>query len=122
MQPCTPHAVITTDSAICIGGHFYAASTLRLSCYGIFQSFNASSVVTNTEHVQTSRYLLQRIMVMIEGLYQDLFTGDHRNMQTELPHMPDVTTGKGLADLWCFANLMEFGNALHHLCHIDDDT
>jgi len=62
MRPNTPHVVFTAEHSVCIGGHFLATTTLRDTCYGIFHSFVAGTVVTNTKHVREVFMLLARIM------------------------------------------------------------
>lgn len=62
MRPNTPHCVVTFESAICKGGHLYATSTIRDSCYGYWHSFVASTLLTNTEHTTEAQLLLQRLV------------------------------------------------------------
>lgn len=63
MRPNTPHAVVTPDNSICHGGHFYATSTLRDTCYGIFHSFVSGTLTTNTDHCLHAMQLLARMVV-----------------------------------------------------------
>ena len=58
MRPNTPHFVVTPESAICHGGHFYAMSTIRDTIFGIYHMFVASKNITNTEHTQDAHLLL----------------------------------------------------------------
>lgn len=60
MRPNTPHAVYTPDHAICMGGHFYATSTMQSTMFGIIHTFVAGSLLTNTEHL-VSRNLIRRV-------------------------------------------------------------
>lgn len=69
MRPNTPHIVYTAESAVCLGGHYYSASTLRDTCYGMIHSFVAGSVVTNTSHVKEAFMLLARMVIF----YHDMF-------------------------------------------------
>lgn len=50
MRPCQRHYVLTLLEAIVFGKHFYSASTIRETCYGIIQSFLFNAYITNTEH------------------------------------------------------------------------
>ena len=50
MRPNTPHWVLTVEPAVCRGGHFYCASTLRDTSYGYFHAFIGHTYLTNTEH------------------------------------------------------------------------
>ena len=63
MRPNTPHVVFTAESAVCLGGHYYATSTLRDTCYGVFHSFVAGSVITNASHVRESFMVFARMVV-----------------------------------------------------------
>lgn len=59
MRPNTPHIVFTLEHAVCIGGHFYATSTLQDTLYGLEHNFFLGHLITNTEHI-ASRLLLRR--------------------------------------------------------------
>lgn len=61
MKPNTPHAVFTTADCICFGGHFYSATNLQDTFFGIVHCFMAGDLITNTEHPKT-RLLLRRMM------------------------------------------------------------
>lgn len=61
MRPATPHYVITTDNSVTFGRHFYAASTLAETCFGIIHTIMLDSSVTNASHDAT-RTLLRRIL------------------------------------------------------------
>ncbi|KAF8230484.1 hypothetical protein L208DRAFT_1145568, partial [Tricholoma matsutake] len=50
MQPNTPHFVVTPESAIYHGGHFYTMSTIQDMVFRLYHMFVASKRVTNTEH------------------------------------------------------------------------
>jgi hypothetical protein len=61
MQPNTPHAVLTPNASICHGGHYYATSTVRQTCYGVFIGFVLNSIITNTEHTSPSMLFFRRL-------------------------------------------------------------
>jgi len=61
MKPNTPHVVFTPEHSIVYGGHFYSASNLQETFFGIVHCFMANDLITNTEHAKTRRVLL-RIM------------------------------------------------------------
>lgn len=109
MRPNTPHFVITPESAICYGGHAYATSTLSASVHGIFHTFIASSVVTNTEHTRASRLLLQRLIIYIHDTLVMSSTDDTWSSDA---HIPQVDTTEGSIDLFHLCALMEFGDLL----------
>jgi hypothetical protein len=63
MRPSTPHYVLTVEDSITYGRHFYSASTISDSVYGILHSFVLGIGVTNTLHDNT-KTLMRRIMAM----------------------------------------------------------
>jgi hypothetical protein len=69
MRPNTPHCVVTTNAAICHGGHFYASSTVRDSCHGFLSSFVGSSLLTNTEHTSDALLMLRRLVEYFHLVY-----------------------------------------------------
>lgn len=61
MRPGTLHFVLTVQDSLCHGGHFYSSQTMTDTGFAIFQSFVASSVLTNTTNVYAVEGL-QRIL------------------------------------------------------------
>lgn len=123
MRPNTPHLVITPESSICYGGHFYASSTIRDSCHGLLHTFVASSLLTNTEHTAASRDLLRRMLTY----YCKIFTSDYissagvgiggtgKSMSEKYAgHIPNIFTFNGLIDVLSLCNLAELANVLHY--------
>jgi hypothetical protein len=62
MPPGVPHWVLSTSNAICVGRHFYATSTIRLSILGVAHAFLLSGALTNEDHLET-RSLLYQLLV-----------------------------------------------------------
>jgi hypothetical protein len=50
-----------------MGGHYYATSTLRDTCYGVMDSFAFGNVITNSSHSKHAFRLLARIVAFYEG-------------------------------------------------------
>jgi hypothetical protein len=67
MRPNTPHVVFTAEHSVCLGGHFYATPTLRDTCYGIYHTFVAGSLVTNAQHTKHAFLLLMRLLAFFEN-------------------------------------------------------
>ena len=63
MRPSTPHYVLTVEDSITYGRHFYCASTISNSVYGIIHCFVLGFGVMNVQHDNT-RTLMRRIMAM----------------------------------------------------------
>ena len=71
MRPNTPHLVVTPEHAICQGGHFYATSTIRDTCFGIYHTFIGGLLLTNTEYSFHAQQMLTRMLFFI----RDSFVG-----------------------------------------------
>ncbi|TFK59143.1 hypothetical protein BDN72DRAFT_966149 [Pluteus cervinus] len=114
MQPCTPHAVITPKPAICKGGHFYASSTIRRTCYGIFHCFAAGGFITNTEHTNTSRRSIQRIITVYHTIFTQYYLDKQDHIPLDIGHTPDITQWEGMLDVLMVINLVELIYITHH--------
>jgi hypothetical protein len=57
-----PHWVLGTSNAICVGRHFYSASTIRNSVVAIVHTFLLGFSATNEGH-QATRTLLYQLLV-----------------------------------------------------------
>jgi hypothetical protein len=57
-----PHWVLGTSNAVCVGRHFYSASTIRYSVITIVHTFLLKGAVTNEDHNMT-RTLLYQLLV-----------------------------------------------------------
>ena len=62
MRANTPHAVLTPKAAICHGGHYFSASTLRSTCYGFLMGFSLSTLLTNTSHTSECQLLFRKML------------------------------------------------------------
>lgn len=124
MRPNTPHLVVTTESSICHGGHFIATATLRQTCHGIFHTFIASSLLTNTEHTTASRDLLRRLLAYFLKAFQTDYIANKlpkKGMASKyIGKIPDVFTFDGLLDVFSLCNIMELGNIIHYKTYTDD--
>lgn len=124
MKPNTPHLVITPESSICYGSHFYALSTtIHDSCHGLLHTFVASLLLTNTEHTTALRDLLCRTL----AYYCKIFTSDYilsggvgiggtgKSMSEKYTgHIPNVFELDGLIDVLSLCNVAELENVLHY--------
>jgi len=79
MRPNTPHAVFTPENAICHGGHYYAATTMTDTFYGISHCFNADRLLTNVQH-QNSRRMIRKII----DLYYSAFVEESIDVDSKL--------------------------------------
>lgn len=64
MRPYTVHTVITTDSCIAVGGHFFSNFCYDLSFKGLIAEHFLGGAITNASHVQ-SAVLLFRVIIRI---------------------------------------------------------
>lgn len=57
-----PHWVLGTSNSICVGRHFYPASSIRSSVIAVVHTFLLAKAVTNEDLLET-RTLLYQLMV-----------------------------------------------------------
>lgn len=117
MRPNTPHFVVTPESAICHGGHFYAMSTIQDTVFGLYHMFVASKKVTNTEHSHDAHLLLRRMVTYLH--YVLVKRGSKLDLSTPppTPHIPDVSTFEGVLDLLMLCVVMELGDLINPLAY-----
>ncbi|KAH6880233.1 hypothetical protein BKA70DRAFT_1447519 [Coprinopsis sp. MPI-PUGE-AT-0042] len=115
MRPATPHAVLTTDNAICYGGHFLAASTLQRTVAGSIHTFFRGGVITNTNHPSFQ----SRMNTIACFFYKAIVLGDTHDLDEG--HVPKFTTASGLTDLIVFACGIELQNAICPLSYKSTD-
>ncbi|KAF8227114.1 hypothetical protein L208DRAFT_1298262 [Tricholoma matsutake] len=117
MQPNTLHFVVTPESAICHGGHFYAMSTIQDTVFGLYHMFVASERVTNMEHSHDAHLLLQRMVTYLH--YVLIKRGSKLDLSMPLPtcHIPDVSTFEGVLDLFMLCVVMELGDLINPLAY-----
>ena len=63
MRPCTVHYVLTVADSITYGRHFYSASSISDTVFGIIHCFVMNYGITNALH-DTTRTLICRVMCM----------------------------------------------------------
>lgn len=68
MRPNTPHIVMTLESSITYGRHFYATSTMRATAVGIVHTFLLNSEITNTDHPACWKILQRMLLFWFEEL------------------------------------------------------
>jgi hypothetical protein len=68
MPPGVPHCVLGTSNAICVGRHFFAASTIRSSVITIVHTFLLGLSVTNEDFVESRTFLYQLIVFWLMRL------------------------------------------------------
>ena len=69
MRLNTPHLVVTPEHAICHGGHFYAMSTIRDTCFRIYHMFVGGSALTNTEYSLHAHQMLTCMLFYIHNSF-----------------------------------------------------
>jgi hypothetical protein len=74
MRPNTPHVMVSPNHSISHGGRFYATSTIRESCYGVFHTFLYSP---NALHSSDSRIILRRMLVY----YRSVLTSNNPSVR-----------------------------------------
>jgi hypothetical protein len=117
MRPNTPHFVVTPESAICHGGHFYAMSTIRDTIFGMYHMFVASKSITNTEHTQDAHLLLRRLVIHAHYVIVKHGSNQHLSLAPPTPHVPNVSTFDGAIDLFMLCIIMELGDLINPLAY-----
>ncbi|KAH6909496.1 hypothetical protein BKA70DRAFT_1221737 [Coprinopsis sp. MPI-PUGE-AT-0042] len=115
MRPTTPHCVLTTENAICHGGHFLSASTLQRTVAGSIHTFFRGGVITNTDHPSFQG----RMNTIACFFYKAIVLGDTHSL--DKGHVPDFTTASGLTDLIVFACGIELQNVICPLSYKPTD-
>jgi hypothetical protein len=111
MRPNTPHYVLTAQDAIIYGHHFFSASTVQSTTFGIIHCFIHKYGVTNTSHDNIYTFL-RRLMVMWQDYYRDPAFDPSQH-----PHIPNVMTHNGLLDLAAIGNLVEISPMIDRRCY-----
>jgi hypothetical protein len=117
MRPNTPHFVVTPESAICHGGHFYAMSTIQDTVFGLYHMFVASKRVTNTEHSHDAHLLLRRMVTYLHYVLVKRGSKLDSSTPPPTPHIPDVSTFEGVLDLFMLCVVMELGDLINPLAY-----
>ena len=110
MQPNTPHFVLTLQSAICHSGHFYAMSTIQDMIFRVYHSFVVGKKVTNIQHNEDARLLLQRLLIYTH--YTLIKCGIQPELTTT-PHIPDISVFEGAIDFFMLCVIMELGDLIN---------
>lgn len=98
MRPNTPHVVFTPEPAICLGGHFYATSTLRDTCIALMHLFVAGNIITNASLMADSRQLFVRLASLFEDKLVDVDNDDDDSDNDD----DDDDEGMYLSPIFCF--------------------
>lgn len=127
MTSSIPHVVITTESAICEGGHLFSSQRLSEMAFGIYHTFAASGFLTNTTHSELLESLQRIIIWWFESLdryEQDLAEAegkyiyyDHTsilNMFIDqiIPHKLNFTVLEDVIGLLMITNVVSLGSIL----------
>jgi hypothetical protein len=80
MRPNTVHVVFTAEHSVCRGGHYYATSTLRDSCYGIIHTFVAGGLTTNASH---SKEAFMSLSFMLAYFHSEFIDSDGQIQELE---------------------------------------
>lgn len=110
MRPNTLHAVVTPLPTVVHGGHFYATSSIRATCYGIYDDFVAGVYITNTSHSAASNLLISRLL----AFYCRMSTGQVGMDNSQEDHCPDLENFQEVIDLFTFLHLIELSNVISY--------
>lgn len=124
MKPCTPHAVLGTAPSIVLGRHFYAASTIRRSAFGVLHTFILGLFITNTSHEDGTKSLLRQVMALWyrHFIIYEKFGSEYFSIHSITPlmhylvpdaHVPEIVTQEGLLDVIAVGCILEFASVLN---------
>ncbi|KAG6886587.1 hypothetical protein C0992_003268 [Termitomyces sp. T32_za158] len=120
MRPNTLHAVVTPLPSVVRGGHFYATSSIRATCYGIYDDFVTGIYITNTSHSAASNLLISRLM---DFYFLELTTNTGDEGQTSQEgHCPDLENFPEVIDLFTFLHLIELSNVISYWNYEESTT
>ncbi|KAK1218281.1 hypothetical protein PQX77_019046 [Marasmius sp. AFHP31] len=110
LRPCTPHYVVTLESSLCHGSHFFSARTMTDTCFGVLHTFTHGWHITN-QHETHHRASLARILcVWADRLVGSDFFDEHSGDTGD--DLPDLWTISGIIDVLSLYNVIELGSLL----------
>ncbi|KAJ8087316.1 hypothetical protein PM082_006146 [Marasmius tenuissimus] len=113
MRPCTLHYVATLENSICNGSHFYTASTMTDSLFGILHTFLHQNHATNQADMKHRVTLARLMCTWAEVLVGSNYFSDLDPMESgPWADVPDFTTMTGILNFLSLSNLMQFGSLL----------
>ena len=71
MQPATPHTVITTQSCVIEGSHFYNFEMLDRSFTALVAEHFAGATVTNTEHTRAPLLYFKAVDALLARFHME---------------------------------------------------
>ncbi|KAK7020643.1 hypothetical protein VNI00_017681 [Paramarasmius palmivorus] len=116
MLPCTPHIVFTLEPSLCHGSHFYSATCIERSSWGIIHTFFRDFQITNQDHPVFHDLLVRMLVHWHDVITQ---TGprflERCQSDTEpiaVDHVPSIACMEGFIQWFSMFSLMEFGTIL----------
>ncbi|KAL0057143.1 hypothetical protein AAF712_016230 [Marasmius tenuissimus] len=113
MRPCTLHYVVTLAPSVCHGSHFYTATTMTDTLFGILHLFLHRNHATNQEDVEHRVTLARMICTWADLLVNsDYFPGPNCPGSGPWADLPDLTTVTGIFNFLSLYNVVQFGSLL----------
>ncbi|KAF9069558.1 hypothetical protein BDP27DRAFT_1402540 [Rhodocollybia butyracea] len=109
MTSSIPHVVLTIESSICEGSHFFFTQRLSEMAFGIFHTFAASGLLTNTTHSDVLQSLQKMVVSWAESLNR--YKEDLKEAQK--------TKAKDVIGLLMITNIVTFGSILDSRRYLD---
>ncbi|KAJ3754661.1 hypothetical protein EV360DRAFT_11686, partial [Lentinula raphanica] len=120
MPPCTPHFVLTPNSSISHGGHFYSSLSMTRTAYSFFHNFVAADTITNTIDYNALEGLYSIAAFWHHSIVKDSATYLHKLSQAEhtcagldiIVHLPNFLVLDDLINFLSLVNLVKLGTVL----------
>ncbi|KAF5341461.1 hypothetical protein D9757_015295 [Collybiopsis confluens] len=103
MRPGVVHSVTTIQDCLAIGGHFFAASTIKLTVYSLYHSFVNSGTITNGAVEEEQQNLLRILLFWFDAMCKlgSTYLSDIKNAEDTLSdHVPNVLDHDGFENLF----------------------
>ncbi|KAJ3557303.1 hypothetical protein NP233_g11780 [Leucocoprinus birnbaumii] len=121
MAPCTIHLVATTQPTFVWGRQFYAASSLRETCYGVFHCFTSGRKVTNVTHAEQAHDWLRVILHLVYYSLNSRLPQRAPLRSSIYRHLiPDRNTHEGVLDILHLCTVLFLGSAVFSEAYRED--
>ena len=80
MLPATPHAVLTLEPCLALGGHFYTGLHFKRTLYGLVYEHLCGDFATNTANTRSPSLLFRTFMSLTEQIMRGRACNNSKNI------------------------------------------